>query len=225
MAIGRIPEPGTGIPESIIAAKGDILTGTANDTPAVLTVGTNGHTLVADSAEATGLKWAAPAGGGGFTSISSVTPSTSAQAFTSISNSYTHLCVIFQGVYASSDNQGLTITVNDISSSTYSWNRIYNTAGTVTGDSNYGTTSIAMAGVTASATDTNKASGVIWFYNYASDKAKLTDWKMFYNRTTAGAWLVTGQGFNTTTDAINKISFNVASGDFSGGNIQLYGVK
>jgi hypothetical protein len=63
MAIGRIPEPGTGIPESIIAAKGDILTGTANDTPAVLSVGTNGHTLVADSAQATGLKWAAPSSG------------------------------------------------------------------------------------------------------------------------------------------------------------------
>jgi hypothetical protein len=59
MAIGRIPEPGTGIPESIIAAKGDILTGTANDTPAVLSVGTNGHTLVADSGEATGLKYVA----------------------------------------------------------------------------------------------------------------------------------------------------------------------
>ena len=58
MAIGRIPEPGTGIPESIIAAKGDILTGTANDTPAVLTVGADGTTLVADSAAATGLAWA-----------------------------------------------------------------------------------------------------------------------------------------------------------------------
>jgi hypothetical protein len=63
MAIGRIPEPGTGIPESIIAAKGDLLTGTANDTPAVLTVGANGTTLVADSAETTGLKWATPASG------------------------------------------------------------------------------------------------------------------------------------------------------------------
>ena len=57
MAIGRIPEPGTGIPESIIAAKGDLLTGTANDTPAVLTVGADGTTLVADSAESTGLKY------------------------------------------------------------------------------------------------------------------------------------------------------------------------
>jgi hypothetical protein len=64
MAIGRIPEPGTGIPESIIAAKGDLLTGTANDTPAVLTVGANGTTLVADSSTATGLKWEAAAGGG-----------------------------------------------------------------------------------------------------------------------------------------------------------------
>jgi hypothetical protein len=70
MAIGRIPEPGTGIPESIIAAKGDLLTGTANDTPAVLTVGANGTTLVADSSTATGLKWDTPASGSTFAGCS-----------------------------------------------------------------------------------------------------------------------------------------------------------
>jgi hypothetical protein len=59
MAIGRIPEPGTGIPESIIAAKGDVLTGTANDVPAVITVGANETRLVAASGEATGLKYVA----------------------------------------------------------------------------------------------------------------------------------------------------------------------
>jgi hypothetical protein len=64
MAIGRIPEPGTGIPESIVDAKGDIITATGSDAPARLAVGANGTTLVADSAEATGLKWATPAGGG-----------------------------------------------------------------------------------------------------------------------------------------------------------------
>jgi len=57
MAIGRIPEPGTGIPESIVDAKGDIITATAADTPARLAVGTNGQILVADSGEATGLKY------------------------------------------------------------------------------------------------------------------------------------------------------------------------
>lgn len=59
MAIGRIPEPGTGIPESIVDAKGDIVTATAADTPARLAVGTNEHRLVAASGEATGLKYVA----------------------------------------------------------------------------------------------------------------------------------------------------------------------
>jgi len=58
MAIGRIPEPGTGIPESIVDAKGDVITATAADTPARLAVGTNNQTLVAASGEATGLKYA-----------------------------------------------------------------------------------------------------------------------------------------------------------------------
>jgi hypothetical protein len=57
MAIGRIPEAGTGIPESIVDAKGDLITATAADTPARLAVGSNNQTLVADSAEATGLKF------------------------------------------------------------------------------------------------------------------------------------------------------------------------
>jgi hypothetical protein len=41
-----------------IDAKGDLVVGTGADTFARLAVGTDGHTLVADSGEATGLKWA-----------------------------------------------------------------------------------------------------------------------------------------------------------------------
>lgn len=58
MAIGRIPEPGTGIPESIVDAKGDLISATAADTPARLAVGTNNQVLTADSAQSTGLKYA-----------------------------------------------------------------------------------------------------------------------------------------------------------------------
>ena len=47
-----------------IDAKGDLVAGTAADTFARLPVGTNGQVLVADSAEATGLKWATASGGG-----------------------------------------------------------------------------------------------------------------------------------------------------------------
>lgn len=48
------------IPKSIVDAKGDLLAGTASDTVGRLAVGTNGHVLTADSAESTGIKWAAP---------------------------------------------------------------------------------------------------------------------------------------------------------------------
>lgn len=48
-----------GISASIVDAKGDLIVGTADNTVARLAVGTNGHTLVADSSVSpTGLKWA-----------------------------------------------------------------------------------------------------------------------------------------------------------------------
>lgn len=48
-----------GIAASLIDAKGDLIVGTADNTVNRLAVGTNGHRLVADSAQSTGLKWAA----------------------------------------------------------------------------------------------------------------------------------------------------------------------
>jgi hypothetical protein len=47
------------IPNTIVDAKGDIITATAADTPARLAVGNNGDTLVADSSTATGLRYTA----------------------------------------------------------------------------------------------------------------------------------------------------------------------
>jgi hypothetical protein len=49
-----------------IDAKGDLVVGTGADTFSRLAVGTNTYILTADSAEATGLKWAAPASGSTF---------------------------------------------------------------------------------------------------------------------------------------------------------------
>lgn len=50
---------------NIIDAKGDIPCGTAADTWAVLTVGTNGQVLTADSAQTAGIKWATASSGSG----------------------------------------------------------------------------------------------------------------------------------------------------------------
>jgi len=65
-------QPGTTSP---LTTKGDLYTRTSS-ADSRLPVGANGTTLVADSAEATGLKWATPAGGGKVLQVVSATTTT-----------------------------------------------------------------------------------------------------------------------------------------------------
>jgi hypothetical protein len=85
MTVGRIPSVEGGIQPTLLDAKGDLISATANDTPARLAVGTNGQVLTADSSTATGLKWAAVAAGG---KVLQVVSTTKTDVFTTTSTSY-----------------------------------------------------------------------------------------------------------------------------------------
>lgn len=71
------------IQNAIVDAKGDLIGATAADTPARLAVGANGTVLTADSAQATGLKWATPSSGGaGLTVVKAETAFSAASSVT-----------------------------------------------------------------------------------------------------------------------------------------------
>ena len=57
-----LQSPSIAIPRATIDAKGDVLVGTADNTPAVITVGSNGKVLAADSNQTSGLKYVNVAG-------------------------------------------------------------------------------------------------------------------------------------------------------------------
>ncbi len=61
-----LADPHTGyMLESMIDAKGDLIAGSADNTPAKVTVGTNGKVLTADSGATAGVSWQTPTASGG----------------------------------------------------------------------------------------------------------------------------------------------------------------
>jgi len=88
MTVGRIPVIEGGIQPTIFDAKADLLTATANDTPARLAVGTNNQILVANSATATGLQWQSI---GTYTAFAPVVTQSATVASTTSVGSYTEI--------------------------------------------------------------------------------------------------------------------------------------
>jgi hypothetical protein len=91
-----------------IDAKGDLIGGTGADTFARLAVGTNGQVLTADSAEATGLKWASSAVVAGLTPITPTSIAVGSGSASSAGNGQ----VTFTSV-------GTNLSLNGVFSSTY----------------------------------------------------------------------------------------------------------
>jgi hypothetical protein len=220
MAIGRIPEPGTGIPESIIAAKGDLLTGTANDTPAVLTVGANGTTLVADSATATGLKWDTPAAGG-MTLLQTLSFSGASVTSSTIAGTYKNLQVIVRNFKPATDDAFLRMRLNGSSSGEYADGQplqATNVSGTGTEIAIQGTQDNTVA----------QGSTFINFYDYANTTTwKIVDYKSISNNatTTANINIYGGLGVFKNTSAITTITFFATPGNLTSGEALIYGVS
>lgn len=205
-----------------IDAKGDLIAGTADDTFARLAVGTNGQVLTADSAEATGLKWASPASGGGFTLLSTTTLSGVTTTISSISQSYKHLMIILKMVYNEGEDS-LYMRVNSDTGNNYYYSGSYQS---YTSFSQYNTTTgnrIPVLYAPGSAT-AKRGNAVIWCYNYTS-----TD-NQFIN-TMGGSGTGSGNVGSTYincnhigTSAISSVSFN-GNADNLGGTVYIYGVS
>lgn len=181
--------------------------------------------IVADSAEATGLKWAAPAGGGGSMTLLSTTSVgfNSTITISSINQSYKHLFVELDGAAGAAD--GIGFQVNSAVNCWAGTTREYTQSGATSGAiNNY----VAMV-FNNSPVSTNKAQNYGWitFYDYANSvHFKTFDTLSFYNQNESIRKGTQNAGFFATTDAITSITARGNGGTpLDGGTIRIYGVN
>jgi hypothetical protein len=110
------------IQNAIVDAKGDVITATANDTPARLAVGANGTVLTADSTAATGLKWATSSSGPtGYTLLNAGGTTLVGSSTVTISSiSAKKLLIFFDGMSSATVSTGFRLRINGDSAANYS---------------------------------------------------------------------------------------------------------
>jgi hypothetical protein len=216
---------------STIDAKGDLIVGTADNTIGRLAVGTNGHTLVADSAEATGLKWQAPASGGGMTLINTGgnTLSGASTTVSTIPGTYNDLIVYVVDFYAAGNFYPFLLINGDSTAANY---QQFVARGAGSSNGTYvdnSTSGMDMSGYQIVAADNNNFIS-IYIPNYANTVSrKMANSLAGYQANTSPS-ASKGVTNNTTnylgsTLNITSLEFKCSGSTWSGGTVYVYGVK
>ena len=205
---------------SPLTTKGDVYTFSTVD--ARLAVGANDTVLTADSTTATGMKWAAPAAGGGMTLLSTTTLSSTSTTISSISQSYKSLFVLIYAINCSANNMvrmrpnasndvGSTMQVSvGNANATFQTN---NTAGILLGTDQVG------------AGNANNAWSAT-INNYTSTAAQ-KPWSIQGNYIQTSSLNVKMMAAGTARDvaAITSLEFSMTGGGTFTGTVLLYGVN
>jgi len=206
---------------TIVDAKGDIIAATGADAVSRLAVGANNTVLTADSATATGLKWAAPAGGGGLTFIKSQTIGSTVSSVT-----------VTDAFSATYDNY--LIVVSDGSGSTNSNTQM--TLGSTTAGYYQSGPYLSLTSSTVNGHNINNGSN--WSGTYYSTTAhsghinlqnpflaKNTTMNSVLIGANSSNFVANYSGFLNNTTSYTAFTLTAAGGTMTGGTIRVYGYQ
>ena len=196
---------------------GDTIYSSSGSTPARLGIGSTGNVLTVAGGVPT---WAAPAAGGGFTSIASGSLSGSATTLSSISGSYKNLRLIIKGAKANTDYEMIRCRANNDTTADY-----HQQAGNYSVSTTYAATSAKQATsweLFESYSGTSNGIFIVDFFDYANT----TTGKLVQIRWQGGSGPSNYYGFYygryKDSAAITRLDILAASG-FTAGTYTLYG--
>jgi hypothetical protein len=195
-----------------IDAKGDLIAGTGADAFSRLAVGNNGETLVADSSNATGLKWAKQ---NGMTLLSTTTLSGASVVLSSISQDYVDLYLVIEKQQNATADGILRINPNG--------------SGGVYASGLSSTIAYNIANGQIQANQTSLRTGNNYVISVRFSKYTRTDGLCAFS---AYGWDDNGNphpfhlfGIWAFSSAINSLTISNTGGSFTAGTAYLYGVK
>jgi hypothetical protein len=207
-----------------IDAKGDLIAGTAADTFSRLAVGTNGQVLTADSAEATGMKWATAGGGGGgsLTLLETLTVGSTGVNSSTISGSYTNLLIIVRNV-TSTGNLDMYMRFNSDTGSNYQVRGVFTDT---TAAANNGGARDNLIGIASCGTSVTSDS-IHTIYRYTDTSRRIIDQNMGGGISGPNYRYQNNLSLYSGSSAISSIQFTRVQTDhtFSSGTIYIYGVN
>jgi hypothetical protein len=181
------------------------------------------YSIVADSAEATGLKWATPASGGGMTLINSggTTLSGATTSISSIPGTYKNLQLIIRNFKPANDSADLLMRLNGVTTNNIEYH-LTNRAN----NQSFGSPFVKLC----EGADNGVAEGLIQmdFYDYANTATWKQGWGFCSNNNNTTVtnfnYQMTGWCSNQTA-AITELTFFCNAGNLTSGTAYLYGVS
>ena len=192
------------------AAKGDLVVGNATNDAGVLGVGANNTVLTADSAEATGLKWA--------------TATAAAKSYTLINTGGTSLSGSSTQISSLSGYNYLFVHIDSATANTAA--NVQFRMNADTGSNYYAANGDGVATAMTYVVTNGASSGIVTEHFIFIDAANSTGIKPFwFSAVVAAVGPSHGAGYYGGTSVISSFTALLSGGSFTGGTIYIYGAN
>ena len=202
---------------------GDTIYSSSGSTPARLGIGSTGQVLTV----AGGVpSWAASTAS--LTLLSTTTASGSSTTITGISTAYTNLQIKLTNIFGSNATAAVQLQYNSDTGTNYHGGFLY-PVGTTASTPFVGfraATEQQIGQITAGTGAGDKAQAIINIYDYNSTGSKFVTSFLYVNTnsgTESSSWFMTGNYVGSS--GITSLTLKTNAGTYSGGTIEIYGVK